>query len=50
MGQSRGRADGKTLYATSRDEDKLLTVSANDLKITAEADTGDAPHGVAYRK
>jgi YVTN family beta-propeller protein len=42
--------DGQTLYVTSRDENKLLQVSANDLKITAEVDTGDEPHGVAYRK
>jgi YVTN family beta-propeller protein len=41
--------DGKTLYVTSRDENKLLAVSAADLKVAAEVPTGDEPHGVAYR-
>jgi YVTN family beta-propeller protein len=42
--------DGKTLYVTSRDDNKLLAVSATDLTVTAQVDTGDEPHGVAYRK
>jgi YVTN family beta-propeller protein len=42
--------DGNTLYVTSRDENKLLAVSATDLTVTAQVDTGDEPHGVAYRK
>ena len=42
--------DGKTLYVTSRDEDKLLVVSAANLKVKAEVATGKEPHGVAYRK
>jgi YVTN family beta-propeller protein len=42
--------DGKTLYVTSRDENKLLVVAATDLKVTAQVDTGDEHHGVAYRK
>jgi YVTN family beta-propeller protein len=42
--------DGKALYVTSRDDNKLLVVSASDLQIAAQADTGDEPHGVVYRK
>jgi len=42
--------DGNTLYLTSRDENKLLVVSAKDLKVTGEVPTGEEPHGVAYRK
>ena len=42
--------DGKTLYVTSRDEDKLLVVSTANLKVKPEVATGKEPHGVAYRK
>jgi YVTN family beta-propeller protein len=42
--------DGKNLYVTSRDENKLLVLSAADLSRKAEVETGDEPHGVAYRK
>jgi DNA-binding beta-propeller fold protein YncE len=42
--------NGKNLYVTSRDENKLLISSAADLGLKAEAATGDEPHGVAYRK
>jgi YVTN family beta-propeller protein len=42
--------DGKNLYLTSRDDNKLLMLSAADLSVKAEVVTGDEPHGVAYRK
>ena len=42
--------DGKHLYVTSRDDNKLLMLSAADLSVKAEVVTGDEPHGVAYRK
>jgi YVTN family beta-propeller protein len=42
--------DGKNLYITSRDDNKLLVVSAADLSVKAEVATDDEPHGVAYRK
>jgi YVTN family beta-propeller protein len=42
--------DGKTLYVTSRDDNKLLVLTAGDLTRQAEAPTGDEPHGVAYRR
>lgn len=42
-------SDGKTLYVTSRNEDSLLVVSAQDLKLIATIPTGKEPHGVAYR-
>jgi YVTN family beta-propeller protein len=42
--------DGKSLYVTSRDDNKLLVLSAADLSVKAEVATGDEPHGVAYRK
>lgn len=42
--------DGKNLYITSRDDNTLLLLSAADLSVKAQVDTGDEPHGVAYRK
>ena len=42
--------DGKNLYITSRDDNKLLVLSAADLSVKTEVATGDEPHGVAYRK
>ncbi len=42
--------DGKNLYLTSRDDNKLLGLSAADLSVKTELATGDEPHGVACRK
>jgi YVTN family beta-propeller protein len=42
--------DGKNLYVTSRNDNKLLMLSADDLSVKAEVATGDEPYGVAYRK
>jgi YVTN family beta-propeller protein len=42
--------DGKTLYITSRDDNRLLMLSATDLSVKADVATGDEPHGMAYRK
>jgi YVTN family beta-propeller protein len=42
--------DGKTLYITSRDDNKLLMLAAADLSLKSEVATDDEPHGVAYRK
>ena len=43
-------SDGATLYVTSRNENKLLVVSASDLAVLGEVATGEEPHGVAYRE
>jgi len=42
--------DGKNLYITSPDDNKLLVLSAAELRAKADVVTGDEPHGVAYRK
>jgi YVTN family beta-propeller protein len=41
--------DGTILYVTSRHENKLLIVSATDLRVIGEVVTGKDPHGMAYR-
>ncbi len=42
--------DGKNLYITSRDDNKLLVPSAADLSVKTEVATGDETHGMGYRK
>ncbi len=42
--------DGNNLYVTSRNEGKLLVVSASGLQVIGEVAVGKEPHGVAYRK
>jgi YVTN family beta-propeller protein len=42
--------DGKDLYTTSRNDNKLLMLVAADLSVKTEVATGDEPHGVAYRR
>jgi DNA-binding beta-propeller fold protein YncE len=42
--------NGKLALIATRDDNKLLVVSAADLSVKAEVATDDEPHGVAYRK
>ena len=42
--------DGKTLYVSGKAEDRLIVVSASDLRVIAKVATGKEPHGVSYRR
>jgi hypothetical protein len=42
--------NGKPLYLTSRNNNRLLVLSGADVTVKAEMETGDEPHGVACQK
>ncbi len=42
--------DGNNLYVTSRNEGKLLVISASGLQVIGEVAVGKEPHGVVYRR
>jgi hypothetical protein len=42
--------DAKDLQITSADENKLPVLSAADLSVKAEVESGDEPYSVAYRR
>jgi len=41
--------DGESIFVTVVGTDKLVKLSVSDLRVEGVAETGDRPHGVAYR-